>query len=178
MNQINIQTYNSKFGELIIGSYQNSICLCDWKYRKMRESIDSRIQKVLNAKYVQQNCPIIAETIQQLSEYSAGQRKSFDIPLTLAGTDFQKSVWQQLMKIPYGITLSYLGLAKRMEAEKSIRAIASANGANAISIIVPCHRIIGSKGEMVGYAGGTSTKHKLLELESRLSNNQQTKLFA
>lgn len=176
-NKINVQYHKTEFGELILGTFNNQLCLCDWRYRKMRDAIDSRIQKGLNAEYVQQNSPINAESIKQISEYIAGERVSFDIPLLLVGTDFQKSVWEELMKIPYGTTQSYLGLAKQMGSEKAIRAIATANGANAISIIIPCHRIIGSGGEMVGYAGGTPTKRKLLSLENQNTSDKQTEMF-
>ena len=95
----------------------------------------------------------------------------------LAGTDFQKTVWQSLLQIPYGKTMTYLDLSRNMGNEKAIRAIASANGANAISIIIPCHRIIGSNGELVGYAGGLPTKKRLLQLESAYIN-PQLELFA
>ncbi|MFA7326919.1 MAG: methylated-DNA--[protein]-cysteine S-methyltransferase [Candidatus Kapaibacterium sp.] len=176
-DKISIQYHKTEFGELILGSFKNQLCLCDWRYRKMRDSIDSRIKKGLNAEYVQQNSPVIAESIQQISEYIAGDRVSFDISLLLVGTDFQKSVWEELIKIPYGTTQSYLGLAKSMGNEKAIRAIATANGANAISIIIPCHRIIGSSGEMVGYAGGTPTKRKLLSLENRNTSDSQIGMF-
>jgi len=84
------------------------------------------------------------------------------------GTDFQRSVWDGLMQIPYGTTFSYLELAKRIDNEKAVRAVASASGANAISILIPCHRIIGANGDLVGYAGGLPAKKKLLELESNL----------
>ncbi|MER3327979.1 MAG: cysteine methyltransferase, partial [Candidatus Kapaibacterium sp.] len=116
--QISIQYYKTEFGELILGSYKNQLCLCDWRYRKMRDAIDNRIQKGLNAEYVQQNSPIIAESIKHISEYIAGERVSFEIPLLLVGTDFQKSVWEELMKIPYGTTQSYLGLAKQLGNKK------------------------------------------------------------
>lgn len=175
--QISTQYHKTEFGELILGSFNNQLCLCDWQYRKMRDAIDSRIQKGLNAEYFQQNSSIIAESIKQISEYIAGDRVSFDIPLLLVGTDFQKRVWEELMKIPYGTTQSYLDLAKQMGNEKAIRAIATANGANAISIIIPCHRIIGSSGEMVGYAGGTPTKRKLLELENHNNSDSQIGMF-
>lgn len=176
-DKISTQYYKTEFGELILGSFNNQLCLCDWRYRKMRDAIDNRIKKGLNAEYVQQNSPIIAESIKQITGYIAGDRVSFDIPLLLVGTDFQKRVWEELMKIPYGTTQSYLGLAKQMGNEKAIRAIATANGANAISIIIPCHRIIGSGGEMVGYAGGTTTKRKLLELENLNNGDSQIGMF-
>lgn len=96
------------------------------------------------------------------------ERKVFDIPLHLVGTIFQKTVWQGLIDTPFGTTLSYLELAKSIGNEKAVRAVATANGANAISIIVPCHRIIGGDGSLVGYAGGLDTKKRLLQLESNL----------
>jgi methylated-DNA-[protein]-cysteine S-methyltransferase len=168
MNKINIQTYNSPIGELLLGSYEGKLCIADWKYRKMRITIDSRIQKGLKAEYVEENSEVIEETIKQMKEYFAHERKDFDIPLLMVGTDFQKSVWHGLIKIPYGTTVSYLELSKNIGNEKAVRAVASANGANAISILIPCHRIIGSTGDLVGYAGGLPVKKKLLELESHL----------
>ena len=111
---------------------------------------------------------MIDATIVQLKEYFDGKRKTFDIPLLTIGTDFQKSVWDGLIKIPYGTKASYLELSKNIGNEKAVRAVASANGANAIGILIPCHRIIGSNGDLVGYAGGLPAKKKLLELESNL----------
>ena len=96
------------------------------------------------------------------------------MPIHLIGTEFQKSVWKQLQEIPYGETRSYLKLSQELGNEKAIRAVASANGANGISIIIPCHRIIGSNKELVGYAGGLPGKKKLLELENPNFNTQLT----
>jgi len=98
----------------------------------------------------------------------------FDIPILLIGTQFQKEVWKALRNIPYGKTISYLELAYKLNNPKAIRAIASANGANAISIIIPCHRIIGSDGNMVGYAGGLKAKKNLLKLENGILDNQMS----
>lgn len=112
----------------------------------------------------------------QLDEYLNGDRISFDIPVLMVGTDFQKRVWEALMKIPYGKTASYLYIAKFINKEKAVRAVAGANGANSISLIIPCHRIIGSKGELVGYGGGVPVKKRLLKLEqnnSGLSDNEK-----
>ena len=138
------------------------------KYRRMRTTIDKRIQKGLNAEYVEQSSVVIEETIKQLQEYFEGKRKAFDIALLTVGTEFQKSVWEGLLKIPYGTTASYLELSKNIGNEKAVRAVASANGANAIGIIIPCHRIIGTNCDLVGYAGGLPAKKKLLELENNL----------
>jgi len=168
MNKINIQYYQSPVGEMILGSYEGKLCLADWKYRRMRSTIDKRIQSGLKAEYVEENSIVIEETTKQMKAYFSGERKAFDIPLLMVGTYFQKSVWDGLIKIPYGATASYLELSKNIGNEKAVRAVASANGANAISILIPCHRIIGSNGDLVGYAGGLPAKKKLLELENNL----------
>lgn len=166
MNKINIQYFNTPFGELILGSYQNQICLCDWRYRKLREEIDQRMQSGLDADYIEAETVVIIETKKQLFEYFKRERKEFDIPLKLVGTTFQQNIWNELLNISYGKTETYLGLSKKIKNTKAIRAVAAANGANAISIIVPCHRIVGSNGDLIGYAGGLSVKKKLLKLES------------
>lgn len=175
MTFISIHTYSSPCGELVLGSYDNKLCLCDWKYRQMRQSIDTRIKSRLDAEYKEETSEVIRNTIEQLDEYFERKRTSFDIPLLFLGTDFQQEVWKMLLTIKYGEKISYAELSKRMNNEGAIRAIASANGANAISIIVPCHRIIGTDGKLVGYAGGLLAKKKLLLLES---NDKQLELFS
>ena len=176
MPQINIQHFKTKVGELLLGSFDNKLCMLDWKYRRMRTSIDNRIQNGLRADYVERSDPVIENTKTQLNEYLDGTKKEFDIPLLMVGTDFQKSVWNALIEIPYGNTSSYLNLAQSIDNKKAVRAVAAANGANAISIIVPCHRIIGSDGKLVGYAGGLPVKKRLLELEKSEDNGEQYSL--
>ena len=114
------------------------------------------------------NDPSIERAVEQLSEYMNGERETFDLPLAPTGTDFQNKVWNELMKIPFGTTISYLELAKRLGDEKVIRAAASANGKNPIPIIIPCHRVIGSDGSLTGYAGGLDKKRWLLKHEGAL----------
>jgi O-6-methylguanine DNA methyltransferase len=109
--------------------------------------------------------PYMFNSLNQLKEYFENKRKVFDLPMEIIGTDFQKRVWKELLKIPYGETISYKELAIRLGNLKTIRAAASANGANPLPIIIPCHRVIGSDGKMVGYGGGLDVKEKLLELE-------------
>ena len=169
MNQINIQYYKSKIGELIMGSFEEKLCLLDFKYRRMRKTVDSRIKKGLNADYIEQDNRILQETKNQFDEYLSGERREFDIPVLMVGSDFQKNVWKALMKVPYGTTATYLQLAKSIGNENAARAVAAANGANAIAIIIPCHRIIGSDGELVGYGGGLPVKKRLLKLEQSKS---------
>jgi methylated-DNA-[protein]-cysteine S-methyltransferase len=172
MDRIQTSNYPTPFGELILGSIDQKLCLCDWKYRKMRSSIDERIQAGLQATYVEEGSAVIEVAREQLSQYFNGKRKQFDVPFLLVGSEFQKQVWNELLQIPYGKTESYAGLSKRLGNEEAIRAVASANGANAISIIVPCHRIIGSDGSLTGYAGGLETKRKLLRLEHALPQGE------
>ncbi|MCO5279755.1 MAG: methylated-DNA--[protein]-cysteine S-methyltransferase [Chitinophagales bacterium] len=165
--KINVQEFKTPVGILLIGSFQNKLCLCDWQYRKMRVQIDNRIQQFLNAEYFSHSDKTIENTQTQLSEYFNSQRTEFELPLLFTGSDFQKKVWEELSKIPFGKTVSYLSLAKNIGNEKAVRAVAAANGANAISIIVPCHRVIGGNGKLVGYAGGINAKQKLLQLENK-----------
>lgn len=162
---IHIHYYPSPLGELVLGDYNNQLCLCDWRYRKMRNEVDNRLLNGLQATFEIQTTPLLEETIVQLAAYMDKKLTHFDLPLLLVGTDFQQSVWKALQQVEYGKTQTYLGLSKQLNNPKAIRAVASANGANAISIIIPCHRIIGSNQELVGYAGGLSVKRKLLALE-------------
>jgi methylated-DNA-[protein]-cysteine S-methyltransferase len=171
---IHIHYYQSPVGELILGDFNDQLCLCDWRYRKMRNAIDARILKGLQAEFVENGTPLLVETQKQLQAFFEKSQTTFDLPLLLVGTDFQQTVWKALQQIDYGKTQTYLGLSKQLNNPKAIRAVASANGANAISIIIPCHRIIGSNQELVGYAGGLSAKKKLLELEQ----GNQMELFS
>jgi methylated-DNA-[protein]-cysteine S-methyltransferase len=108
---------------------------------------------------------IITETIKQLTQYFASERKQFDIPVKLLGTEFQMQVWKELRNIPFGQTISYGQLADRLGSRDLVRAVGSANGKNPIGIIIPCHRVIGGQGDLVGYAGGLWRKQWLLEHE-------------
>jgi methylated-DNA-[protein]-cysteine S-methyltransferase len=110
--------------------------------------------------------PILIETERQLGEYFAGKRKAFDIALDVRGTRFQKDVWEALLAIPFGETRSYGQLAKQLGNPRAARAVGAANGRNPVSIIVPCHRVIGSSGKLTGFAGGLDTKAQLLRLEN------------
>lgn len=168
MNTIHIQYITINNIDLILGSYEGKLCLLDYRYRVKRDTIDNRIQKALKAKYIEQNDELIEKTIIQLKEYFENKREKFDIPLLLIGSDFQKSVWQSLLKIPYGKTNTYKDQSISIGNEKAVRAVANANGANSIAIIVPCHRIIGTNGKLTGYAGGLETKEMLLNLEKKV----------
>ena len=117
---------------------------------------------------VEQETALIKEAYQQLSEYLKGERKEFDLPLNPKGTDFQKRVWRALCDIPYGETRSYKQIAKAVGNSKAFRAVGMANNLNPITIVVPCHRVIGADGKLVGYGGGLEMKEFLLRLEKSL----------
>lgn len=117
---------------------------------------------------------VLEDAVYQLQEYFEGSRQQFDLKLNPSGTDFQKKVWEALLEIPFGKTVSYLDLSKKLGDVKAIRAVASANGKNPLWIVVPCHRVIGTNGDLTGYAGGLHRKKWLLEHESPA---KQTALF-
>lgn len=121
--------------------------------------------------------PSLQDCHYQLHEYFAGRLKEFTVQLNLAGTDFQLKVWNELQRIPYGRTMSYLRLAETLADKNATRAVGSANGKNPVAIIVPCHRVIGHKGQLTGYAGGLWRKEWLLRHEGVLARNNQMSLF-
>ena len=163
---IKFRYYKSPVGELKIASFGECICLCDWRYRRMRQAIDVKISKDLDSEMTEADSDeLIDFCIQQLEEYFTSKREEFSLPIKEVGTNFQKEVWSALRDIPFGKTKTYLELSRSLGNEAAIRAVASANGANALSILNPCHRIIGSDGSLVGYAGGLAAKKALLKLE-------------
>ena len=125
-------------------------------------------KRVRLAELIEQvNHPILLETQKQLREYFAGTRQQFDLPLDFEGTVFQKKVWQALLGIPFGETRSYRDIAEQVGNIKAVRAVGAANGKNPISIIAPCHRVVGVNGKLVGFAGGLDNKEILLGLEKQ-----------
>lgn len=113
---------------------------------------------------------VLEKALTQLKEYFRGERKEFDIPLHLEGTEFQKNTWNQLKKIPYGETVSYQDIAVALNNEKAVRAVGNANNKNKIMIVIPCHRVVGKNGKLVGYAGGLDKKEFLLEHEKKFKD--------
>lgn len=168
MNQISIQYFQTPVGEMILGAYDNKLCMADWRYRKGRETIDKRLQKGLDAIFVEEESEVLNVAKKELEAYFKGLRKTFDIPLLLVGTAFQKSVWQGLLQIPFSTTVSYKDLAQHIDNKTAVRAVASAIGGNAMSIFIPCHRVVGSDSSLTGYAGGLEAKKKLLALEQNM----------
>ena len=141
-------SYSSPCGDLLLGATEDRLCLCDWKTRPNQEKIFQRLNRYLNAEWREGNPGILQKASCQLDEYFSGKRETFDIPLLIIGSPFQQEVWKLLQKIPYGSTLSYCAQAQRLQKPSAIRAVASANGANALSIFIPCHRVIGQNGQL------------------------------
>lgn len=162
MNTIFTTTYHSPVGELLLGSFDDMLCLCDWVHRDARTTIDKRICKELDATYHNNSSAVINDAAKELDEYFAGTRTLFTTPILTAGSDFQKYVWEALKAIEYGTCVTYAHIADMLGQSDAVRAVAAAIGANALSIFIPCHRVIGSSGKLTGYAGGVETKKKLL----------------
>jgi len=165
MNRINTQHHQTAIGELLLGSFSGRLCLLGFGDRDSKRAFNDRIRKKLDARFVEQNDEVLEKTRKQLDEYLNGNRKEFDIPLLMVGTDFQRRVWDALMRVPYGATSTYGQIAEDTGSPRAVRAVGNANRANPISIIVPCHRVIGSNGELTGYGGGLFLKKWLLRLE-------------
>lgn len=162
------KSYASPFGILRLGSFGDRLCLCDWQTEKHSDHIDRRLQRILHAEFEEDTSEVLEKAERQLNEFFDAQRMEFDVPLLFAGTDFQKTVWNWLLEIPYGKTVSYGEMARKIGMPKAVRAVANANGANAISVFAPCHRVIGSDNSLTGYGGGLDVKRMLLELEGAM----------
>lgn len=166
MRKVYIRELYTPVGQVVLGAIGDKLCLCDWKASKRREQNDNRIKRLMKAEFFKESDAFVLDRAEQeLREYFAGKRKTFDIPLLMAGTDFQKSVWQALQEIPYGATVSYMEVAEKIGNRKGVRAVAQAIGSNPLAIFVPCHRVVGSSGKLTGFAGGLNAKAALLELE-------------
>ena len=131
--------------------------------------INKKSEEFIDMKKISPNNSLVVDAFKQLKEYFKRERKEFNLKLEIIGTEFQKRVWRELLNIPYGKTLTYNQLAINLGDKKVIRAAAAANGANPLPIVIPCHRVIGSDGNLVGYGGGLEVKQKLLELEGSWS---------
>lgn len=151
---------DTPIGELLLAGEDGALCLIGFPEGKMRRDPE--------ANWIYNEAPF-EKPIAQLNEYFSGERQEFDLPLKLNGTVFQLEVLEELRRIPYGETTSYGDIAQRIGRPKAVRAVGAANGRNPIPIVVPCHRVIGSGGALVGFGGGLNTKEALLRLEAENS---------
>ncbi len=160
-------------GEMIAGATDAGVCLLEFRHRRRFAAQMDRLRSSVG-----DPCPGShphLDTLEaELGEYLDGRRQQFDVPLVLAGTEFQERVWRALLNIPYGTTISYAELARRVSSPGGSRAVGGANGDNRIAIVVPCHRVIRADGELGGYGGGLARKRRLLDLEA---GGQQGVLF-
>jgi AraC family transcriptional regulator, regulatory protein of adaptative response / methylated-DNA-[protein]-cysteine methyltransferase len=164
---IDLKRLETPLGPMIACAVNEGICLLEFTDRKMLETEFMSLAKSLNAHIIQGNNPHFDTLEHQLEEYFEGSRANFTVPLFLQGSKFQQSVWRVLQTIPYGATMSYKEQAYALNNPSACRAVARANGMNKISILIPCHRVIGSDGQLTGYGGGLWRKQYLLDLESK-----------
>lgn len=165
---IDLKRIETPIGTMYAAAVEEGICMLEFTDRKMLETEFKDLAKSLNATIVQGENSHFKILEKELSEYFDGKRREFTVPLSPVGTEFQKSVWKILLKIPYGETWNYKRQSEVLGDAKKVRAVANANGLNKISILIPCHRVIGSNGSLTGYGGGIWRKQKLLELEKAI----------
>ena len=165
---IDLKRIETPLGTMVACADENGICMLEFSDRKALPTELKEISKHFNANIIQGENPHFESLERELSEYFEGKRLDFTVPLSPVGTDFQKKVWEILRQIPYGTTRSYQDQANILGNPKAVRAVANANGLNKISIIIPCHRVIGTNGTLTGYGGGIWRKQKLLELEKAI----------
>ena len=196
MLKVKVYEYDSPCGKLWLAARKGNLCLCDWAGSKNISDILSRLSKALEVEFILPESPVdgtvgsaqadpspepakparktrvekpskvIVSAMKQLGQFFSGRRKTFNIPYQMAGTPFQNAVWKSLLDIPYGKSVSYAEVAAMAGYPKAIRAAANACGDNALSVIIPCHRVIGSDTGLTGYGGGLGAKRYLLDLES------------
>jgi len=158
---------DTPIGEMIAAATETHLVMFEFEYRKMYQEQLDLVRRAVNCELELGESPVFNRLRVQLAEYFRGDRREFDLPLHVPGTDFQTRVWAELRRIPFGTTTSYARVAEAIGQPSAVRAVAGANGDNRVAIIIPCHRVIGSDGQLVGYGGGLWRKRKLLELEAR-----------
>jgi AraC family transcriptional regulator of adaptative response/methylated-DNA-[protein]-cysteine methyltransferase len=163
---IQVTRIPTPLGPVLAGAGEEGICLLEFVDRRMIETQIARVKKQLQAEMIPGENKFFSILHRELEEYFGGARTSFSVPLVVRGTPFQERVWNALLAIPYGETRSYEEQAIAVGNVKAVRAVARANGDNRISILIPCHRVIGKDGTLVGYGGGLERKRYLLELEA------------
>ncbi|MCF0199446.1 MAG: methylated-DNA--[protein]-cysteine S-methyltransferase [Bacteroidaceae bacterium] len=157
--------YDSPVGRLLLGATEEGVVMCDWEESRRHAGNLLRLG-VRQPLLTEDPTELMCLTAKQLDEYFASQRHFFTLPISFVGTPFQCLVWQELLMVPFGTTITYGMLAQRLGRAAAVRAVANAVGSNPLSILVPCHRVVGTDGNLTGYAGGLDAKRQLLHLES------------
>ncbi|NIF06265.1 methylated-DNA--[protein]-cysteine S-methyltransferase [Chryseobacterium sp. Tr-659] len=168
MEIIHQKIIQTPLGEMIACAVDQGICLLEFTDRKTIERQLKTLSKILKADIAEKEHAHFTQLEEELKEYFEGKRSQFNVPIFTTGTEFQEKVWQLLREIPIGEIRTYKQQSELLGNPKAIRAVGTANGINKIAILIPCHRVIGSNGELVGYAGGIWRKQKLLELEKAI----------
>lgn len=175
METIITRLYASPCGRLLLGCAGERLCMCDWYLAERIERTRRRLQRFGLVRHVRGTSPVIEEAMRQLDAFFRGERRKPDVPLRLLGTDFQLRVWEELLRIPYGSTLTYGDIARRMGMSRGAQAVGAAVGANALAVFVPCHRVVGCDGSLTGFAGGLEAKSCLLRLEVETASRDDAK---
>jgi len=162
---IRVDRFGTPLGPMLVAATDTHLCLLEFVDRRLLPNQVKRLRTHLNAAFVPGRNDLIAQTEREIGEYFEGKRRDFAIPLVAPGTEFQKTVWEALTRIPYGETMSYGELATAIGRPGAVRAVGTTNGLNALAIVVPCQRVVGADGKLVGYGGGLWRKERLLELE-------------
>ncbi len=163
-NVILVRRLHSPAGELLLGDFRGEVVLCDWTEGRRRGANARRVQRALDAAFEEGDSQLLRRLREELGEYFAGKRRDFDLPVRYAGTPFEARVWNKLRSIPYGETITYGELARRVGNPAAARTVAGANARNPVSILVPCHRVVAAGGPG-GYGGGLAAKRTLLDIE-------------
>jgi len=162
---VHVTRVESPVGQLVLGATDTDLVLLEFVDRRMLPTQVARVAKALGCVFAPGETPLLKRVRTQLDEYFSGRRKNFDLPIAMTGTPFQTSVWKALLEIPSGATRSYKDVAEAIGRPEAVRAVARANGDNRMAIVIPCHRVIGADGKLVGYGGGLWRKQRLLDLE-------------
>lgn len=169
---ISLTSIDTPLGKMCCGIFQEKLVLLEFENEKRIENQTRQLKEAFHAQTIWQHHSLANEVERQLMAYFSKKQQAFSLPTLLTGSDFQIKVWESLLNIPYGKTVSYQQQAVKYGNLKAIRAVAKANGENRIAIVIPCHRVIGSNGELTGYAGELWRKKSLLELEGALARQE------
>ena len=163
--RIIVDFMETPLGRMILGATDDGLCLLEFVDEDSPPLSTENLKKRFNSPFIRGSHPILTVAREELNKYFQKELKCFSVPLDLRGTEFQKQVWGELLKIPYGTTETYSAIATRLGNPGAVRGVGRANGSNNVAIVVPCHRVVGADGTLVGYAGGLSRKRALLEIE-------------
>jgi len=166
-NTIRVELMDSAVGPLVVGATDEGLCLVEFTDPQRMDSQVTSLRRLLPYNVQRGAHPYLKQVRQELTEYFAGQRTHFEVPLLYPGSAFQRAVWTALLEIPYGETRTYESLARQIATAEAVRAVGGANGANRIAIVIPCHRVVNKSGKLGGYGGGLWRKKALLALEQQ-----------